>query len=138
MVDFCINETSKSRKAYKVSEALTRLVAVLALDLDRAELAEKLEADRFEKLEKTMLEYESCEDEGYVSLRSINARKFRHNLDVGSGTGIKFGDHLLPMNDLCYENKEAKKTIMFVQGIESHPLRTWQLASNQYKIRSKS
>ena len=59
-----------------------------------------------------------------MNLKQINARKALHNL--ASMDGRVFGDYLLPLSDQCYSNKEGK-SIIFIQGIASSPLRTWAI-----------
>ena len=59
-----------------------------------------------------------------MNLKQINARKALYNL--ASMDGRVFGDYLLPLSEKCYE-KGGGKSIIFIQGIASSPLRTWAI-----------
>ena len=59
-----------------------------------------------------------------LSLPQIYARKAVYNLKSKK----KLGDHLLPLTDNCFDSEDVgrrKLNIVFVQGVQQHPLRVW-------------
>ena len=58
-----------------------------------------------------------------LTLTKINAKKALFNTVNGTRS---FGDYLLPLSDNCYSEGDSEaKSIVFIQGIASHPLRSW-------------
>lgn len=56
-----------------------------------------------------------------IDIVGLNAKKFKHNL---ISSNHKLGEHILPL----VLDEKAELDLIFIQGQQSHPLRTWSVS----------
>ncbi|CDW81169.1 UNKNOWN [Stylonychia lemnae] len=121
---------------FHLREKVLRMFSIITKDMTQEDILLKWNnLGKFLDIIKQYLE----KSENQISLTTIYTKKILYNLEQRQESIPIYGDTLLPVSQNCFtKDKDALQNIqfdiVFVQGQESHPLRTWFMSRDQEKI----